>query len=70
MTGERTTTKVVLDKMSAQKQLEANHQLFDAALINGSAADVRLLRNHAHALLDKVLDLQAEAITILKAMLP
>lgn len=63
----RTTTQAILDKVSMQRQLEAAHLMLDGALLTGSAADVRHLRQHAHNLLDKVMDLQAEVMDILKA---
>lgn len=63
----RTTGQSVLDKVSIQRQIEAALLQLDAALINGNAADVRHLRQHIHILTDKVMNLQAELIDILKA---
>lgn len=66
----RTIGQSVLNKCSAQKQLEACHLQLDAALMTGSASDIAHLRAHAHNLLGKVLDLQAEMVAIMKASLP
>lgn len=45
-----------INRMSIEKQQEANIKLFESACYNGSAADRLALRAHAHRLVDMALD--------------
>lgn len=50
-----TLAQITIERLSVEKQIEANKALLESACYGGNAADVRHLCKHAHQLLERQL---------------